>query len=389
MTGVHSCLKAHAEGKVILSFFNKFKSLDNTRREDLATRVVYAELQSDLSARLKKDTFQRLANEICALFPTECPTTWYAEDVKKNRTIISGRLKHKFYNLRRNFLKVGLISSARLRSELESDEDLDLTNNQDIDDDEDILWLVVHDAPFVEVLNRWENSQDIRKVLLRQLSCSAYVAKFPFLKKSRGWELLVYEAELQHPDWKDRVTTHWPKFLKFLGSRLNAESDGAPLILSSVSKLFRPRTLPKSPDAPKNSKCWRPSRAEVQASFFLHINEPAQLQESLNARKEILFKYKLTLQPLVVAIGGLSDIKQVLIVVDNHKWEVDSVLQGVDVCFKVFFALNSCYPSEARHLWLLIQRAVYDLELAADFDGEKGLKSYMASYLKDFSLFED
>jgi hypothetical protein len=30
---------------------------------------------------------------------------------------------------------------------------------------------------------------------------------------------------------------------------------------------------------------------------------------------------------------------------------------------------------------------VYDLELAADFDGEKGLKSYMASYLKDFSLF--
>lgn len=66
----------------------------------------------------------------------------------------------------------------------------DLTNNQDIDDDEDILWLVVHDAPFVEVLNRWENSQDIRKVLLRQLSCSAYVAKFPFLKKSRGWELV-------------------------------------------------------------------------------------------------------------------------------------------------------------------------------------------------------
>ncbi len=90
-----------------------------------------------------------------------------------------------------------------------------------------------------------------------------------------------------------------------------------------------------------------------------------------------------------MAIGGLSDIKQVLIVVDNHKWEVDSVLQGVDVCFKVFFTLNSCYPSEARHLWLLIQRAVYDLELAADFDGEKGLKSYMASYLKDFSLFED
>jgi len=48
--------------------------------------------------------------------------TWYLEEEDGNKIQVSGRLRHKFYNLRRKFIKVGLISSAKLREELESDE---------------------------------------------------------------------------------------------------------------------------------------------------------------------------------------------------------------------------------------------------------------------------
>jgi len=48
---------------------------------------------------------------------------------------------------------------------------------------------------------------------------------------------------------------------------------------------------------------------------------------------------------------------------NNNLWKVGSVLQAVDVCFKLFFALDAEYQAEAYHLWLFIQRALYDIYL--------------------------
>lgn len=43
---------------------------------------------------------------------------------KKRRKVVSGRLKFRFYNCRRMFIDVGLISKSTLAAELASDEEL-------------------------------------------------------------------------------------------------------------------------------------------------------------------------------------------------------------------------------------------------------------------------
>lgn len=48
--------------------------------------------------------------------------TWYTVQKEDRKTVPSGRLWHKFYNLRRHFAKVGMISSSLLESEILEDE---------------------------------------------------------------------------------------------------------------------------------------------------------------------------------------------------------------------------------------------------------------------------
>lgn len=48
--------------------------------------------------------------------------TWFDVTVKKKKTIISGRLKHKFYNVRRLYITLNLIDKRVLFDDPGSDE---------------------------------------------------------------------------------------------------------------------------------------------------------------------------------------------------------------------------------------------------------------------------
>lgn len=104
----------------------------------------------------------------------------------------------------------------------------------------------------------------------------------------------------------------------------------------------------------------------------------------------MLLRFGLTLQPFVCVVGAPNNITQCLVVVDNIQWVAASPIQALDICFKTFHALHGKYPPEARHLWLLIQRCLYKIESERrDFQEDKPLKTYMASYLQDFQNFLD
>ena len=59
--------------------------------------------------------------------------------------------------------------------------------------------------------------------------------------------------------------------------------------------------------------------------------------------------------------------------VNNKLWKVGSVLQAVDICFMSFFTFDAEYQIEAYHIWLFIQRALYDIYLV-------GTISYKCNY---------
>lgn len=71
--------------------------------------------------------------------------------------------------------------------------------------------------------------------------------------------------------------------------------------------------------------------------------------------------FRLTVQPYIIIVGPtLHEISEYYVRIDKILYTVPSMLKAVDICFKAFHFLNAKYPPESEHLWLLIQRTLYN-----------------------------
>lgn len=112
-----------------------------------------------------------------------------------------------------------------------------------------------------------------------------------------------------------------------------------------------------------------------------------QSEEELNDLKclrQIKCKeLKIEIQPYCAFIGDPREDKsshvKVFVVVDEFSYQIrsNSILDGVDICFKIFFILKTGFPKECRSLWMFLQRYVYQINL-------KDLKEYKV--VSDFIL---
>ena len=77
--------------------------------------------------------------------------------------------------------------------------------------------------------------------------------------------------------------------------------------------------------------------------------------------------YNTPLQPFVIVVGPtLESIQASYINLDRILYKVESPLKAVDVCYKIFHALNAKYPPECEQVWLLIQQNLYNYESEYD-----------------------
>lgn len=77
-------------------------------------------------------------------------------------------------------------------------------------------------------------------------------------------------------------------------------------------------------------------------------------------RRTVAANLGITLQPYIIAVGPtISEVSDLFIAVDTTIYKVPSALEAIDLCFKIFHALDVEYPLESAHLWFLIQRVLY------------------------------
>lgn len=85
---------------------------------------------------------------------------------------------------------------------------------------------------------------------------------------------------------------------------------------------------------------------------------------AIKRRNEYYASISATVQPFIILVGNVEDsITATYVCINNNLWKVGSLLQAIDVCFKSFFVLDTEYQAEAYHLWLFVQRALYDIYL--------------------------
>lgn len=97
----------------------------------------------------------------------------------------------------------------------------------------------------------------------------------------------------------------------------------------------------------------------------------------MQKEKALNRKQSYTVQPYILAEGpSLHEIRNVYIVIDCAiKYKFPSLIEAFDTLFKLFHAFHICYPVQAEHLYLLIQKSVYKIQ--TDFDKQ-------IPYIEDF-----
>lgn len=122
----------------------------------------------------------------------------------------------------------------------------------------------------------------------------------------------------------------------------------------------------------------------VLLSFLQAIPE---IQERINARKKTLEAFKYPLQAIPVFLGTAGSIRQSFLVIDDQRWELENPFQAIEAFFQVTFGLGSQYPVEAKHIWVFLQQTLFNIKTPHDFTKDPGLRSFIASRIKDFELF--
>lgn len=95
--------------------------------------------------------------------------------------------------------------------------------------------------------------------------------------------------------------------------------------------------------------------------MYLIFQNIADLEPKLQKRKEKLEAYGLTFQPIVVAVGSILSLTSFYVFVNDVKYTLTSLMNAVDLCFQVFFALDAMYPVESEIVWYFLQQYIYGI----------------------------
>lgn len=68
---------------------------------------------------------------------------------------------------------------------------------------------------------------------------------------------------------------------------------------------------------------------------------------------------KISLQPYIIFVGSYDSVEEIYVSLDDVLYKVNSMIEAIDVCFKIFHVFEVNYPVSSEHLWLLIQQGIY------------------------------
>lgn len=80
-----------------------------------------------------------------------------------------------------------------------------------------------------------------------------------------------------------------------------------------------------------------------------------------------MYQIGLNVQPYIIVVGPtLAEISSFFVSVDKILYNVTSALNAIDTCFKIFHVFNIEYPAASDHIWVLIQRELYNFTTKYD-----------------------
>lgn len=125
--------------------------------------------------------------------------------------------------------------------------------------------------------------------------------------------------------------------------------------------------------------------ADSQNSFLHILNQPFELDTSIQLLRERAAKEKQTIQPFLLAVGGDKDLFQIqeyFTFCDGILCKFTNIVAAVECCFKTFYVLNISYSKKCYNFWIFVQNIFFELEV-----DNIHTTSGMIQVLEDFKSF--
>ncbi|KYN29134.1 hypothetical protein ALC57_01437, partial [Trachymyrmex cornetzi] len=330
--------------------------------------------------RLDNALADMIVKMIVDIFPSESAKTYYIAPIAKkdsfnNKSIPArGKLMSTWRNRQCQYKKL------QLKVRLEETASDDSTEPETIEDNiKDALeWLETNQAPWNLVLEHWKKTSAHRTKALKQSTDENLVDIFEtwkLYKHPSGHELIDVDFQClnlskvnldkdvwfkffytlrQHASYSSKDETA-KKLIETMKSKDVSDDSMVAMSLSLLPHLYPPRQMKRI-----KNKNFKPSIGLAKDSLLKFANIPGDMVRLRQETKSRAADLKLPIQPFLIIVGSIEDIQDVYVCVDNELYKVQGVLQGLDICFKTFHVFDLQYPLASQHLWILIQKGLYN-----------------------------
>lgn len=130
---------------------------------------------------------------------------------------------------------------------------------------------------------------------------------------------------------------------------------------------------------PQQSFATTPNGEKVRKRFSVSDSQEgfaliATSNEEMEAKIKLLQLQKRSIQPRLLIIGDIYDIKSISIYFDKLKFPSLTILEAFDNLFKLFFVFNLEFPQESEVFYNFVQSVLYDMPTSKKFTKVSSLK---------------
>ncbi|XP_065359760.1 uncharacterized protein LOC135953710 [Calliphora vicina] len=368
-------INSSPKGRDILKYAAESQKLTCQQREDIVNIIIEDVIYKNTV--LYPNDFQKLTAEICSLFPSENNMKDFYYIPRKGKTNAGGKLYSKYRN-----------KCAKKRKLMGSTPSFSPTTSQSsdiehVEYDESISVALKNtlnrdSSNWEEVCDKWKKTYHMRQNDIKNLTSLDFLKAWSKLSDSRGPELINIDFDAMYPKKGHLLFSKWELFKQkikpFYDIHVHNEycKQLQSKITSSISTdsedyiytLLLNAVLP-SPARFKNEMGKRNKRVTIvdsQESFVLRLTCINDYERQINTVINKYYSAGLTIQPFII-VEGLTDadIKGFYVYFNSNLLKLNSFIECLDICFKIFHTLSLKYPEACEQPWQFIQKFFYDI----------------------------
>ncbi|XP_075158212.1 uncharacterized protein LOC142231488 [Haematobia irritans] len=365
---VDEILANTSNGKELLKYYSRYSYFNEEQRSLLINTIVKYIESSEITCGLSECT--EIENQICSVFPSE--------QIEFYNTGKRGKIYNKLSNNRR--------ASRNVLKEIESNENtenvihedsygpiLQILRSDGISNEEfDIYWRKCAPLRFQQIAKSKHNGEIYQQ--------------WPEYFFKSGVNLINIDFALKYPhaaDFKERWTQYSDKFAYVMRTKISQAHISNKLVnlttLNTDSRdfsllwylhhLLPPQQRSKTDEsgAKFRKRC---TVVESQEGFAVVGTSMEEIEAKLN----VLKLQAKNIQPRLLMIGEINDVKSVLVYFDNNRYNFLSVLDAFDTLFKIFFVFNLQFPEESDVFYYFIQLFLFNLPTSKKYAKSCSLK---------------